>query len=125
MTLDTHAVVLDIPLHPICILPLSDTGMMPDATDGRADMPERRLYHSCHLPPRNRTESQLLSYFSVERRPGLTLQGWQRHLTHALATADDYSAPQGEIAERSRHARPYLFAMMTQVAGGREYASAE
>src|SRR4051794_30370450 len=61
VTVDTHSVVLDIPLHPICILPLSDTGMMPDATDGRADMPERRLYQPCHLPPRNRTENQLLS----------------------------------------------------------------
>jgi hypothetical protein len=300
VTIDTHSVVLDIPLHPIFILPLSDTGMMPDAIDGRADVRERRLYQPRHLPPRNRTESQLLSvwinthqamfmtiamssyavtqairtiarrelsatlswlgfarearyaaaaytdlgaltqplyeayvresmklvhpgfsgvsnlesikmelclrelkealltcmhsdrefvmsidqaceevsqadhfwwrshgqamrrmvrtpvslartdakekakeaggpvdfeayrnkvlrdpkaqkeydaYFSVERRPGLTLRSWQCHLTRALATADDYISQQGEIAERSLHARPHLFAMMTRVAG--------
>src|SRR3954468_6611094 len=61
VTIDTHSVVLDIPLHPIFILPLSDTGMMRDAIDGRADVRERRLYQPRHLPPRNRTESQLLS----------------------------------------------------------------
>src|SRR5687767_1832331 len=61
VTIDTHSVVLDIPLHRIVILPLTETGMMPDALDERTDMHERRLYQPRHLPPRNRTESQLLS----------------------------------------------------------------
>jgi hypothetical protein len=58
--IDTAAVTLDVPLHPITVLPLTDTGMMPDV-DGPPAPCRPRPHVPRHLPPRNRTEAQLLS----------------------------------------------------------------
>src|SRR4051812_23885039 len=59
--IDTASVTLDVPVHPIRILLLSITGMMPDELGGSAAGDRQRFYQPRHLPPRNRTEGQLLS----------------------------------------------------------------
>jgi hypothetical protein len=56
------------------------------------------------------------AYFSVERRADLTLRSWRRNLLRVLAASDDYVTQHGPVAERSRHARPFLFALMDQAA---------
>ena len=56
------------------------------------------------------------AYFSVERRADMSLQTWRRHLLRVLAASDDYVTQQGPVAERSRHARPFLFAILDRAA---------
>lgn len=65
------------------------------------------------------------AYFSVERHPDLTLQTWRRNLVHVLAASDDYVTKHGPIADRARHARPFLFAIMDRAAASPSLLRAE
>lgn len=58
----TNSIHLNVPLHPINILSLSNTGVMPNTGNDDLDsIANRRLHEPHNLPPRNRTENQLLS----------------------------------------------------------------